>query len=300
MGGSPVAIGPEARRTMAEGRAGFLRLLESDRTQFIYGVTSSFGPRAKLTIPPDQQRAHARAFGFRGNWGTRVRWRSTSMSVSCAASLFARLANFVAGNSRPVRSSPSGWPPCSTARCPGCRSTGRSAPARCCRWPTCCSGFRRDDLEEGRPIRFSNGSPVSAALAADTALQARHRLDHAEQVFALSVEAFGAPLDSYDDVLDDLWGDEDEASALTALRRHLEGASLHGRTLRRGACELLGAWPGPRAGAPGGHEALKRRPRVSLRSVTDNPVYVSPGREATRWDVPSRPAASTMPWRTRR
>ena len=53
MGGESVTIGPDARRAMAEGRAGFLRLLESDRTQFIYGVTSSFGPRAKLTIPPD-------------------------------------------------------------------------------------------------------------------------------------------------------------------------------------------------------------------------------------------------------
>src|SRR5439155_850318 len=91
------------------------------------------------------------------------------------------------------------------------------------------SGFRRDDLEEGETNPLINGSPVSAALAADTALQARHRLGHAEQIFALSVEAFGAPLDAYDDVLDDLWGDEDEASALAALRRQLEGASPEGR-----------------------------------------------------------------------
>src|SRR5437764_5395513 len=47
MGGESVTIGPEARRALAEGRANFLRLLECDRTQFIYGVTSSFGPRAK-------------------------------------------------------------------------------------------------------------------------------------------------------------------------------------------------------------------------------------------------------------
>ena len=57
MGRESVTIGQDARRTMAEGRANFLHLLESDRTQFIYGVTSSFGPRAKLTIPPDEQRA---------------------------------------------------------------------------------------------------------------------------------------------------------------------------------------------------------------------------------------------------
>ncbi|HEY2687292.1 MAG TPA: hypothetical protein VGJ50_02565, partial [Streptosporangiaceae bacterium] len=38
----------------------------------------------------------------------------------------------------------------------------------------------------------------AAALAADTALQARHRLGHAEAVCALSIEAFGAPLGAYD------------------------------------------------------------------------------------------------------
>src|SRR5947208_15430643 len=91
-------------------------------------------------------------------------------------------------------------------------------------------GFQRDELEEGEANPLMNGSPVSAALAADTALQARHRLGHAGQIFALSVEAYGAPLDSYDDVFDDLWDDEDEASALAALRRYLEGASPAGRT----------------------------------------------------------------------
>ena len=50
-GGEPVAIGPRAREAMAAARADFIRLLESDRTQFIYGVTSSLGPHAKVTIP---------------------------------------------------------------------------------------------------------------------------------------------------------------------------------------------------------------------------------------------------------
>ena len=34
MGRESVAIGPQARTTMAEGRANFLHLLESDRTPF--------------------------------------------------------------------------------------------------------------------------------------------------------------------------------------------------------------------------------------------------------------------------
>jgi histidine ammonia-lyase len=136
------------------------------------------------------------------------------------------------------------------------------------------SAFRRDGLEEGEANPLMNGSPASASLAADTALQARHRLDHAEQIFALSVEAFGAPLDAYDDVLDALWGDEDEASALAALRRQLAGASPDGRPSAAPASyRVLGRVLGQAHRAVTGAEDAAR---VSLRSVTDNPVYVPP------------------------
>jgi histidine ammonia-lyase len=275
MDGEAVAIGPEARTTMAEGRANFLRLLESDRTQFIYGVTSSFGPRARLTIPPDEQRAHARAFGFRrGNWARGFGGGYLDERV-VRGIVFARLANFVAGNSkaRPVvaeRLAALLDGPLPRVPLDGEVGAGEVLPMA-----HVIHGLRRGDLEEGEANPLINGSPVSAALAADTALQARHRLDHAEQIFALSVEAFGAPPDAYDAVLDDLWGDEDEASALAALRRYLEGASPGGR---------------PSAAVPASYQVLGRvlgqahrtvtdveeAARVSLRSVTDNPVYVPP------------------------
>src|ERR1700722_9024446 len=102
-GGGPVAIGPRARESMAAARADFIRLLESDRTQFIYGVTSSFGPHAKVTIPPEQQQAHARGFEFRGNWARGFGGGYLDERV-VRGIIFARLANFVAGNSkaRPV------------------------------------------------------------------------------------------------------------------------------------------------------------------------------------------------------
>jgi histidine ammonia-lyase len=275
VGGESVAIGPEARKIMAEGRADFLRLLESDRTQFIYGVTSSFGPRAKLTIPPDQQRAHARAFGFRrGSWARGFGGGYLDERV-VRGILFARLANFVAGNSkaRPVvaeRLAALLDGPLPRVPLDGEVGAGEVLPmAHVIR------GFRRDDLEEGEANPLMNGSPASAALAADTALQARHRLDHAEQIFALSVEAFGAPLDAYDDVFDDLWGDEDEASALAALRRHLEGASPSGRPPAAvpASYQVLGRVLGQAHRAVTGVEEAAR---VSLRSVTDNPVYVPP------------------------
>jgi histidine ammonia-lyase len=273
MGGESVAIGPEAATAMADGRANFLRLLESDRTQFIYGVTSNFGPRAKITIPPDQQRAHARAPGFRGNWARGFGGGYLDERV-VRGIVFARLGNFVAGNSKARPVVAERLAALLDAPLPPVPLDGEVGAGEVLPMMHVLSGFPRDDLEEGDANPIANGSPVSAALAADTALLACHRLDHAEQILALSVEAFGAPLDSCDSVLDDLWGDEDEASALAALRRYLHGASPEGRRTAAPASYLvLGRVLGQAHRAVGG---VEQAARVSLRSVTDNPVYVFP------------------------
>src|SRR5260221_14118357 len=73
------------------------------------------------------------------------------------------------------------------------------------------------------------GSSCATALAADVALHAGHRLPLAEAIFALSIEAFRAPLDAYDEALDDLWGDQAETAVLQPLRGHLSGAVPSGR-----------------------------------------------------------------------
>lgn len=273
LGGEPVAIGREAVAVMAAARADFLRLLESDRTQFIYGVTSNFGPRAKVTIPPDEQRAHAQAHGFRGKWARGFGGGYLAERV-VRGIIFARLANFVAGNSkaRPLvaeRVADLLERPLPPVPLDGEIGAGEVLPMS-----HVLGAFRRDDLEEGEANPVSNGSPVSAAMAADTALLGRHRLGHAEQILALSVEAFRAPLDAYDEVLDELWGDDDEASALAALRRYLAGASPDGRAAAAPASyQALGRVLGQTHRAVAGMEEAAR---VSLRSVTDNPVYVPP------------------------
>ena len=113
----------------------------------------------------------------------------------------------------------------------------------------------------------------AAALAADTALQARHRLEHAEAVCALSIEAFGAPLGAYDQALDDLWGDGHETAALEALRRHLDGAGPGDRRFHQPPVSyriiprVLGQVHRAVAG-------VEKAAAVSLRSVTGDILFL--------------------------
>src|ERR1700728_4119013 len=76
---------------------------------------------------------------------------------------------------------------------------------------------RAFDLQVKERGSLINGSPCAAALVADAALSSRRRLQLVLQTFALSIEAFRAPLEHYDAALELLWGDPDETAVLQAL-----------------------------------------------------------------------------------
>jgi histidine ammonia-lyase len=78
-----------------------------------------------------------------------------------------------------------------------------------------------------------NGSPCAGALVGDAAIAARRRLQLAIETFALSIEAFRAPLEHYDEALEALWGDEDEAAVLRSLRRYSARPAAGATTRRR-------------------------------------------------------------------
>ncbi len=120
-----------------------------------------------------------------------------------------------------------------------------------------------------------NGSPCAAALLADVALAGRRRIELAEAVFALTAEVCGAPDEHYDVELAELWGDEDEAAALDSLRTHLEG-SERARQHHQAAVSLR-ILPRVLGAARRAQAAVERAATVSLKSVTDNPVYLAPG-----------------------
>jgi histidine ammonia-lyase len=148
------------------------------------------------------------------------------------------------------------------------------------------AGLRRDDLHESEELALLGGAPCSAALVADAAIHARHRLEHAEAICALSIEGFRAPLGAYDEALDDLWGDAHETAALRALRRHLDGAGAGGRRFHQAPVSYR-IIPRVLGHAHRAVAAVEKAAAVSLRSVTSDVVYISdemagPGGRAVR------------------
>jgi histidine ammonia-lyase len=272
LGGESVEIGPVARRVMGEARAGFIALLDSDRTAFLYGITTRAGLEVTVAIPAEDQLAYARSFGGRSGRGFGGGFLDERVVRGI---LFARLSDFVEGNAkvRPIvaeRVAAMLDLPLPLVPLDGQVGAGEVLPMR-----HVTMALSDLEFEEGEGMALINGSPASSALVADAALHARHRLDLAEQFFALSIEAINAPLEAYDEVLESLWGDADETAALRALRGHLEGAKVEDR-LGHQAPVSFRIVPRMLGQARRAVDEVERAAAVALQSVTQNPVYVPP------------------------
>lgn len=198
-------------------------------------------------------------------------------AVVVRGTLFARLASLVSGHAgvRPIvaeRVAALLDGPMPPVPLDGQTGTGERLPMA-----AVLAGLRRDDLHPGEQEALLGGAPCSAALAADTAISARHRLGHAEALCALSIEAFGAPLGAYDQALDDLWGDAHETAALRALRRHLAGAGTKDRRFHQAPVSYR-IIPRVLGQVHRALAAVEKAATVSLRSVTSDVVYVSDDR----------------------
>jgi histidine ammonia-lyase len=267
--GETVDIGRDALGSIDAARAAFLRLAARPGV-FVYGVTSGYGDRAATTLDATERRQQSRAVSLRAaSFGDPLPERVTRGIV------LARLANFLDGHAAV------------SAELVGAVAAmldGRALP------PVPLQGnggsgeilalahlfaplIESTELGEKEGLALINGSPCAAALVADAAVAARRRLDLVYDAFAVSVEAFRAPLSAYDEALDRLWGDAHDAAALARLRarlgadedRRLYQAPVAYRILPR----ILGQ--AERAAAAATDAAA-----VALRSVTDNPVYLPP------------------------
>jgi histidine ammonia-lyase len=269
--GEDVVIGPAAVRAMAEARAGFERLLRADPHGFIYGVTTRPGVEVGTVIPPEEQLGYARRFrGVGRGFGRDCLDQRVVRGI-----VFARLADFVGGHAkvrpelaRRVAALLAG--PLPQVPLDGQQGAGEVLPLMHVMAPV------DGDLAEGEGMALLNGSPCATALTADVALHAGHRLRLAEAIFALSVEAFRAPLDAYDEALDGLRGDEADRAVLRRLRGHLRGAATAGRLGHQApvSYRIIGQVLGQ---AQRGVQAVLHAATTALGSVTENPVYLPPG-----------------------
>ncbi len=266
-----VRISDAAMERIAINRASFLELLDKDPTVTIYGVTTAMGERANHRLTLDERNQHARLKPYPAgtSFGDYLPDRVVRGIV------LARLTNFVEGHAattpriaQAVAEMLDGdpMPPVAAAGQGGAGEILALYPL----FADLSTRFLLEVKERGSLI---NGSPCAAALLADAAIAGRRRLQLALETFALSIEAFRAPLEHYDEALESLWGDKDEAAVLQSLRGYL-GPVAGRRNYQapvsyRIVPRILGH--AHRAVSAAEHAAT-----ISLSSISDNPVYLPP------------------------
>jgi len=271
-----VEIGDVARQAMGDARSAFVELLGQDRTAFMYGVTSRPGIEVKIQVSPEDQAAWATGTAMlgtgRGFGGGELDERVVRGIV------FARLADFVEGNAKARPLVADRIAALLEGPLPKVPLDGQAGAGEILPMMHVMSEMFTGDFEEGEWMTLVNGSPCSAALIADTALHARHRLEQAELVFGLSIEALRAPLEAYDPALELLWGDEHEATALQHLRAHLSGAETGSRLVQQAPVSYR-ILPRVLGQARRAVAQLEHAARTSLGSAAHNPVFVQPDAE---------------------
>lgn len=271
-GGEPVRITDAALQRIASSRASFLELIDKDPSVVIYGVTTSMGERASHRLTHEERDRHARIKPFPAatSFGDYLPERVVRGIV------LARLTNFVEGHAatstriaQAVARMLDGGPMPEVA-CAGQGGAGEILAL----YPLFAELSRGFDLEVKERGSLINGAPCAAALLADSALAARRRYALILKTFALSIEAFRAPMEHYEPALEALWGDKDEAAALQGLRAFLVGAGTGRRNYQ--APVSYRVVPRVLGHAHRAIVAAEHAARVSLSSISDNPVYLSP------------------------
>jgi histidine ammonia-lyase len=276
--GESIELGPRARKAMDDAHASFLAMLDQDRTQFVYGTTSMAGQDAKRAIPPEEQRAHANRMRGRRRRGGLAFGGGYLDDRVVRGIVFARLSNYIEGNAKSRAVVAERIASILDGPLPKVPLDGQVGAGEILPMAFVNSALPEGELEEGEPMALGNGSPVSSALIADTALHARNRLETAVAVFALAVESFEAPLQAYDPALEHLWDEEFEIEALQALNRNLQGAMTEGRRFYQAPVSYR-ILPRVLGQAFRAVSLVEKAAAASLRAVSDNPVYVLPDEE---------------------
>jgi len=266
-----VRIGEAAIQRIAASRASFLDLIEKDPTVVIYGVTTAMGERASHRLTREERDQHARLkpFAAATSFGDYLPDRVVRGIV------FARLTNFIEGHSATTpRIAQAVAHMLDGAPMPQVAAAGQGGAGEITAlYPLFAELSTHFELQVKERGSLINGSPCAAALIADAAIAARRRLQLAIETFALSIEAFRAPLEHYDEALESLWGDKDEAAVLRSLRCYLGAGGGRRNYQAPVSYRIVPRVLGHAHRAVG---AAEHAASISLASISDNPVYLAP------------------------
>lgn len=271
-GGEAVQISAEALKVIDRCHDSFAALvakrLAADPASQIYGVTSGPGDAGPVDLERDTRPSRL--------W-TAASFGEPLPSRVVRGIILARLANFIEGNAgvradvaRSVAAMLDSGAPLPPVPAQGTGGAGEILPLGHLFYDL----TTRLRVEPKERMALINGSPCAAALVADVSLAARGRTALAETVFALSVEALGSPLEAYSEDLEVLWDDTHETAALRSLRALLEG-HRHERMAQQSPVSHR-ILPRELGRIRRAQAEAERTAAVSLRAVTDNPVYVPP------------------------
>jgi histidine ammonia-lyase len=260
---------------MDECAAAFAALVrarvQADPKALIYGVTSAPGDAAGAALDPETQARRPTRLWTAMSYGEPLPERVTR------AIALARLANFLGGHAAARAQVASGVVEMlNGGELPAVPSQSNGGAGEILPLGTLFYDLSgRLELSAKERMALINGSPCAAALTADAALGGRARLEVAERVFALVAEITGAPREHFAADLEALWGDEHETAALRSLRALL-GTAPTGEQSHQAAVSLR-ILPRVLGAARRAQAEAERAAEVSLRAVTDNPVFLPPG-----------------------
>ena len=269
-----VALSDRVKARIGECRDAFERLLASDSAGFVYGSTAAPGARAKTPLSAESQRAFASSQNLWApkNFGGGNRWVPEH---AVRLVLLARVAGYIEGHGRVsvgtaewvagLLSEPAPAMPLDTATGPG------EVMPLSWLYPK----LADVELAAGEVMSLYNGSPCATGFVTDAALTSARRLRLTERVFALAIEAVGAPLDAYDTALQDITADPDHRNVLRQLNECLDGVPKSGRLPHQAPV----SWrivPNVLATVTRTVRMAQETAEQSLQSIAHNPVYLPP------------------------
>ncbi|HEY3729210.1 MAG TPA: aromatic amino acid lyase [Solirubrobacteraceae bacterium] len=265
-----VVVAPAALAEVARRRTQLLALIAADPARKLYGVNVHAGDGSDRLMTGAEQRDYERGLHSDTSFGEPLPRRVVRGMV------LARLANFVEGHAGVSAE---------LVELVAARLDGRTLPAV----PRYGNGGPGEiqalgwlfsdvpeqialGVKEG--MALINGSPGASALLADAVLSTERVLELAVGVFALASTAIGVPDATFDQRLEEAWGDPWDALALRELR-----------SLREGHDELAGEeHPQPAVSfrilprvLGNAHRALgaaRDAAAIALPAVSDNPVFL--------------------------